>query len=251
MNISKNFVTGLLIPIFFGFCLLCCRSAEASSDGAVIKGDAVPLYSEMSAASRVLKFLKQGEPVAVDVEIEGPEGSWCGIIEQGQMSVTGYVRCGELERPQQKERWQYVGSTAPDGPDNGQDSRETKVIITGNHVLVPVTLEYKGRTVNAALVLDTGASVTMINTDIADQLGIEPSETVKGEGQVVGGTFVQAAFARLGYVNVGPHTKRNMIVSIIEEKGLRERRDGLLGLDFLRGMKYYVDFKNGVINWGP
>jgi predicted aspartyl protease len=251
MNISKNFVTGLLIPIFFGLCLLCCRSAEASSDGAVIKGDAVPLYSEMSAASRVLKFLKQGEPVAVDVEIEGPEGSWCGIIEQGQMSVTGYVRCGELERPQQEERWQYVGSTAPDGPDNGQDSRETKVIITGNHVLVPVTLEYKGRTVNAALVLDTGASVTMINTDIADQLGIEPSETVKGEGQVVGGTFVQAAFARLGYVNVGPHTKRNMIVSIIEEKGLRERRDGLLGLDFLRGMKYYVDFKNGVINWGP
>jgi predicted aspartyl protease len=251
MNISKYFVTGLLIPIFFGLCLLCFRFAEASSDSAVIKGDAVPLYSEMSAASRVLKFLKKGEPAAVDVEIEGPEGSWCGIIEQGQMSVTGYVRCGELERPQQKERWQYVGSTAPDGSDNGPDSRETKVIITGNHVLVPVTLEYKGRTVNAALVLDTGASVTMINTDIADQLGIEPSETVKGEGQVVGGTFVQAAFARLGYVNVGPHTKRNMIVSIIEEKGLRERRDGLLGLDFLRGMKYYVDFKKGVINWGP
>jgi predicted aspartyl protease len=251
MNISRYSVTEFVVPVLFGVCLLCCGAAEASSGRAVIKSDAVPLHSEMSADSRVLKSLRKGDPVAVDVEIEGPEGAWCGIIEQGQTSVKGYVRCEDLERPQQKERWQYVGSTGQQGSDDGQDSKETKVAIAGNHVLVPVTLEYRGRTVDASLLLDTGASVTMINTGIADRLGIEPAETVKGDGQVVGGTFVQAAFARLGYVSVGPHTKREMIVSIIEEKGLRERRDGLLGMDFLRGLKYYVDFKNQVINWGP
>jgi hypothetical protein len=41
-----------------------------------------------------------------------------------------------------------------------------------------------------------------------------------------------------------------MIASIVEEKDLHERRDGLLGMDFLRSLKYYVDFKNQVISWG-
>ncbi|MEJ2696474.1 MAG: retropepsin-like aspartic protease [Candidatus Sulfobium sp.] len=251
MNIFRYFFTAFVILIICGACPLYNGRAEASADGAVVRSDRVPVYSGMSADSRLLKYLGKGEQVVVDVEIEGPEGAWCGVTEEGQTSVTGYVQCETLDRPQKKESWQYVGSTGPRRPYGGEDSRQTKVAISGNHVLVPATLEYKGRTVYVRLVLDTGATVTMINTDIADQLGIDPAETVRGEGQVVGGAVLQAAFARLGYVSVGPHTKRDMIVSIMEEKGLRERRDGLLGMDFLRGLKYYVDFSDRVINWGP
>jgi predicted aspartyl protease len=249
MNILRYSPAGFVVLLLFSVCPLWCGYSEAASGDAVVRNDAVPLYSEMSAGSRILKSLKKGDSVAVSIEIENPEGAWCSIIEQGQTSIAGYVRCKDLERPLRKELWRRVGSTAAGGSDYRQDSNETRVTIAGNHVLVPVTLGYKGKTVDAQLVLDTGASVTMINTDIAAQLGIDPAETVPGEGQAVGGIILPAAFTKLGYVSVGPHTKKDMIVSIVEEKGLRERRDGLLGMDFLRGLQYYVDFKNQVIDW--
>jgi predicted aspartyl protease len=248
MNIRRYSLAGFVVLLLCIIHPLWCGTSEAASSGAVIRNNGVPLYSEMSASSPVLRSLKKGDPVDIDIEIQDPEGSWCGIIEQGQTSVAGYVRCKDLERPLRKELWRQVGST-PRESAYGQDSGETKVTIAGNHVLVPVTLEYKGRTVDAQLVLDTGASVTMINTDVAAQLGIDPAETVPGEGQAVGGIILKAAFAKLGYINVGPYTRRDMIVSIVEEKDLREKRDGLLGMDFLRGLKYYVDFRNGVISW--
>jgi hypothetical protein len=202
-----KFSIRILVLLLFSIHPLWCGTSEAASGGAVTRGNAVPLYSEMYASSSVLKSLKKGDQVVVDIEIEDPEGAWCGIIEQGQTSIAGYVRCKNLERPLRKELWRHVGSVAPRGADYGQDSSETKVTITGNHVLV-VTLEYKGRTVDAQLVLDTGASVTMINTDIAVRLGIDPADTLPGEGQAVGGIILQAAFAKLGYIIVGPYTKK-------------------------------------------
>jgi hypothetical protein len=35
---------------------------------------------------------------------------------------------------------------------------------------------------------------------------------------------------------------RDMVASVVEEKGLCERRDGLPGMDFPRSLKYHVDF---------
>ena len=49
---------------------------------------------------------------------------------------------------------------------------ETPVSIDGNRVLVPVTISYSGKIINANLLLDTGASIVTLHRTIADKLKI-------------------------------------------------------------------------------
>jgi tetratricopeptide (TPR) repeat protein len=132
----------------------------------------------------------------------------------------------------------------------GRDSGScTKVVIKGNTVLVPVTLVNRGRTAQAHLVLDTGASVTVINNGLAQQLGMDLRGAYKGRVQVVGGGTVEASGARLESLIVGPHTKRNMLIAVIDQNGPFMKLDGLLGMDFLRGHRYQVNFLTSTLEW--
>jgi len=142
------------------------------------------------------------------------------------------------------ENWKRMGETVVSGGDE-----PTKVKIRGNTVLVPVTLAYGGHEVDVHLVLDTGASRTTINTEIADQLSMNLSKERKAHVRVVGGAVIEARLVKLNRLTVGPHAKRNWDVFVVPHKGFAAGYDGLLGMDVLRGLKYRVDFKKQVIIW--
>jgi clan AA aspartic protease (TIGR02281 family) len=131
------------------------------------------------------------------------------------------------------------------------ESNITKVKIIGNQVLVPVTLGYGDKTVQALLLLDTGATNTTISPEIAAKLNISLDQTKKAIGQVVGGGLLEAKRTRLSYIKVGPHTKTDIDIDIIEHRGLAANFDGLLGMNFLRNFRYHIDFDNQTINWSP
>jgi Predicted periplasmic protein (DUF2092) len=73
------------------------ETCKCSNKGTV-KIDAVTVYSEASTTSKAVKSLEKGEVVTIEIEIEGSEDAWCGIMEEGGRVIEGYVECKYLER---------------------------------------------------------------------------------------------------------------------------------------------------------
>lgn len=148
----------------------------------------------------------------------------------------------------------FPGEESPDraehftgnrNPDSG--ALETKVIIRGNQVLVPVTLGYKGKKVKTLLLLDTGASMIALHEEVARDLKIR--DTQRGTAQVVGGKNIPFKLAYLSFVQVGPVRVNNLRAGVIRHSGRSSRFKGLLGMNFLRNVEYSIDFERQVIKW--
>jgi len=126
---------------------------------------------------------------------------------------------------------------------------ETRVMIKGNHVLVPAVLGYKGFETESVLLLDTGASIVSLHQEIADRLKIIPFKTSRA--QVADGKTVPFKLAELDFITVGPHKIENIMVGIYKHSGLPVEHNGLLGMNFLKNLAYTIDFNNQVIKWKP
>ena len=130
-----------------------------------------------------------------------------------------------------------------------RDDEATKVSVRGNSVLVPVKLVHGAEEVEVKLLLDTGATRTVISTDIAERLSINLDRERKTQVQIVGGAVIDARVVRFNRLSVGPHAKRNWEIVVVPHNGPVVEHDGLLGMDVLRDLKYRVDFKRKVIVW--
>lgn len=126
------------------------------------------------------------------------------------------------------------------------DNSVMPVAIKGNRVLLPVTLSYRGHEVTARFVLDTGAEVSTMTPQLAEKLNINPNDTKRAVAQGIGTGYHVTSRARMDYVLVGPNRKYGIDFLIIQGGGA----DGLLGMNFLRELRYHISFDRSEIKWG-
>ena len=128
------------------------------------------------------------------------------------------------------------------------NERETKIIVRGNHVFVPVKIVHENNEVDVHLLMDTGAGGTTINTEVADDLYINLRNAATAKAKVVGGSIIDVSVVRVSSLSIGPHTVRNWNIAVVPEEGDSDY-DGLLGMDILGRFSFKVDMAKQVIIW--
>jgi predicted aspartyl protease len=129
-----------------------------------------------------------------------------------------------------------------------QAALTTPVVIAGRQVFVPVTLTNGSSETEALLLLDTGATSSVITPEVAARLNIGEADSVRVG--VVGGRSLKARRVFLNQMRVGPVRRSDQEVLIIRQRS-SEMGDGLLGMSFLGGLKYTIDFQKQTLNWIP
>jgi predicted aspartyl protease len=118
-----------------------------------------------------------------------------------------------------------------------------------NRILIPVKLVYGSRSVNLSLVMDTGASHTVVHKSALGSLNAQFSEA--GAARVADGSVVKTERIKLDRVDIGPYKLKHISAGVIDYKGGGNGTQGLLGMDFLYHAQYELDKKNQQIIWAP
>ena len=125
-----------------------------------------------------------------------------------------------------------------------ETSEEVQSIVrfstSNGHMLVPVLLN-KSR--NTSLLFDTGASITVLSTELARSLGLleEAGKTIRLKTVAAD---VQAQVAKLDSITVGGLSRSDFPVAVVDlDFDKSERFDGILGMDFLGNYTIRIDNK--------
>jgi len=107
----------------------------------------------------------------------------------------------------------------------------------GNQFLVDV---WVNEDTQLRLLIDTGASLTVITPEALEALGIELGETARRVRVNTAGGPVEAPVLRIDSLAVGDYKVSSLDAGVIELPDMPDV-DGLLGMNFLRHFQFFID----------
>lgn len=113
-------------------------------------------------------------------------------------------------------------------------------------IVVPVTFTYQGKSITAPMAVDTGASVTTIDSRLAARLGIPADCQHGGFAQMADGAAIRYCSETVG-MKIGT-LQRTQEINIMDYSANRDA-EGMLGLDVLSTGTLTLDWRKKRIYW--
>ncbi len=124
----------------------------------------------------------------------------------------------------------------------------TPVRLVNGQLLVPVTLRHGGVTVKVELVVDTGATRSVVHEAAFARLPIDLRSARTSVSEVADGSLVRSRVVRVELLKAGPFAHPSMELEVIPFAG-GGGHDGLLGMDFLGKHPHQIDMEHQLIRW--
>ena len=182
-------------------------------------------------------------------------GSTMHVIRKGQVGYYDLITEGNAKYLVTSHHGKFfIGSSSTGDIEDNQgysdistSLRETKIVINGDQILVPVKIKVGAKKIETLLLLDTGATTVVLHTDLAKKLKLRAQK--KSRIRVAGGNTIVTDVGILGSMAVGPILRKNLTVCIVDSHNGVEPYEGFLGMNFLSNTNYRIDFKKQVIIW--
>ena len=130
---------------------------------------------------------------------------------------------------------------------NRHYAAEVSLQALGNQFLVDVLLN---NSQNAVLLLDTGASLSIISTELLAVLGIPYQHTVRTAWFSTAGGRIKAPIIKLNSLAMDEVVVENIEAGVIGEFD-NKKFDGLLGMNFLRHFEFFIDQNKHKLQLSP
>jgi predicted aspartyl protease len=214
----------------------------------------VEVFTNPDESSLVIERVKDGQSLSPMAEITGAGGLKWFMVKTGAGNI-GWIKAGENNTAKKIDghfrslpnenpviRPASPAESTSNAPPKGASAIPVKV--SGSKVIVSVNFNNR---IGANLLLDTGASRTMISSRIAKMLQLQSLGSGRGYG--IGGV-VTVSTARVDSVKLGKMERQNLLV-MIHDFSPDPSYEGLLGFDFLSHFHMSLDLQKALLVLTP
>lgn len=215
---------------------------------------AVEVFTTPDESSLVIESVKDGQSLSPMAEIIGAGGLKWFMVKTATGNI-GWIKAGENNTAKKIDgHFRSLPNESPvirpvspaestsNAPPKGASAIPVKV--SGSKVIVSVSFNNR---IGANLLLDTGASRTMISSRIAKMLQLQSLGSGRGYG--IGGV-VTVSTARVDSVKLGKMERQNLLV-MIHDFSPDPSYEGLLGFDFLSHFHMSLDLQKALLMLTP